>query len=208
MKFMRYLRARSVDADSIAPRGAADHAHGLTHSDRPLAEVIAGRLWQSGRPVPLQAIEERGINVVVSVGGAQPWIGDWIEQANFSELDDRRPVLRLSVHAPLIDREGGLDVVAADTVIAGILRLLEDPERRVLVHCDAGRTRSVHIAACVLALRTGISGSEALGKVDAAGGRWPVRERLGLEDWDRHLAAIAVQGVPLPNDGMGTIVDG
>lgn len=189
MDWIRRITRRNPASDEKA----AEDARAVASSDRVLAEVIVGRLWQSGRPLPLEAVEERGINAVVSVGGAQPWIADWVEQAKFSDLEEGLPVLRIALHAPLIDREGGLDVVAADTVVAAVLRLLDDPDRRVLVHCDAGHFRSVHIAACVLALRSGISGREALGKVDAAGSHWPVRKAMGFEDWDRYLDEVTTK---------------
>lgn len=45
-----------------------------------MVDVIPGRLFQAGRPIPREAVEDRDVNAIVSVsGGEQPWSGDWTE---------------------------------------------------------------------------------------------------------------------------------
>ena len=163
-------------------------------------EVIVGRLFQSGRPVPREIVEAREVNAIVSVsGGEQPWIEDWME-AGGDSLKPGRPQQRIRAQVPLIDASNWLDEAAADAAIRLVLRLLYgDDTRRVLVHCDAGAFRSVHVAACVLAEMQAVPAPLALAEIDKGRGRTPPRNSLGLPGWNEHLLTWGPADPPTPD---------
>lgn len=153
--------------------------------------AIGERLWLSGRPVSLDEVEAHRINTVISVGGPQRWMSRWMLNADEELVTDTgSPHLKVAMHAPLIDSPGTLDPVAADAVIDAVCRLHTDPVRRILIHCDAGVYRSVHVAACVLSRIEGIGGGEAMARIDGVRStRGRKRTSLGFAGWDEHLAA-------------------
>lgn len=159
----------------------------MTGSESFIAPVIEGRLYQSGRPIPLSEVEALGVNAVIDVGfGAQPWIGAWMA-ARDALPGPERPQQRVFVHVPLIDAAGMLDVRAADAAISVVVNLLKDPERVLLVHCDMGAFRSVHVTAAALAVTRGLSVRDATMAVDVARGHGPYRETaLSAPDWAEH----------------------
>jgi len=151
-------------------------------------EVIPGRLFQSGRPVPREIVEHRDVNAIVSVStGEQPWIKNWMEGGGES-LKPGRPQQRLRVQVPLIDASNWLDVAAADAVVEMVYHLLSgDDTRRVLVHCDAGAFRSVHIAALVFSRMHALPPRYAFAEIDEQRGHKPPRDTTGLPGWVEHL---------------------
>lgn len=158
----------------------------MTGADGAMVEVVPGCLWQSGRPVPVAQVEAAGINAIVAVGiGAQPWIGEWMRGGSVA-VSYERPQLRVFLHIPLIDAANMLDPVAADTAIHAVEILFRDPFRRVLVHCDMGAFRSVHVAACVLAQVEGCDSATACRHVDAARDGAYRDSALSAPDWRAH----------------------
>jgi hypothetical protein len=153
----------------------------------PVCEMIGGRLWQSGCPVPWSKVRELNINAVVNVGHAeQPWLGAWRERI-FAQWCPENVRGHVYLHLPLMDCSGGLDVPACDLAIRSALALMADPERRILVHCEAGAFRSVHVCAGVVASWFRLRGEEAFRYVDRHAGRKNPRESLGLLGWHEHV---------------------
>ena len=156
-------------------------------------EIIPGRLWQSGCPVPLCEVKEAGINAIVNVGQDQQ---QWLKQWRLGIWDTFQPVdqVRQAVYlyVPLMDADGCLDAIACDVAIRGAVHLLSDPRRRVLIHCEAGHYRSVHVTAGVLAAVEGLAPTEAFREADRrALGRGTPRESLGMAGWNEHVATFA-----------------
>ena len=163
-----------------------------------IREVIPGRLWQSGCPVPLEQIEEAGVNAVVNVGHAlQPWVVEWMHRTvteNFRGPE--KPRQRVHVHAPLWDAPDCLDPVACDVAISAAVRLLSDPWRRVLIHCEAGAFRSIHVTAGVLAAVEGLPPAKAFREADRRTGHRNPRESLGMDGWHEHVATFGRHRFP------------
>lgn len=151
-------------------------------------EVVAGRLFQSGYPVPRDIVEARDVNAVVSVSNSeQDWIEDWMER-DAQNLRPGSPQQRIRAQIPLIDATGWLDAPGATAAVDFIYRLLaSDDQRRVLVHCDMGAFRSVHVAACVLSRLHNIPPRYAFREIDKKHRGGEARETTGLRDWNEHL---------------------
>lgn len=117
------------------------------------SEILRGTLWQSGSAVDYKEVQAARINAIIAVGGGeQTWIAHWRFKVNAEFMG--RPQSRMSVYvrAPLVDSSHCLDVDSCEATVGLVLRLLRDPERRILVHCDMGAFRSVHVTACVVAV--------------------------------------------------------
>lgn len=150
---------------------------------------VTDRIYQSGCPVPRADVEATGVTAILSVARAeQPWVGSWAEDG--WPPTPERPQLHIRLRVPLIDASGYLDAAAADAAVAAALRLLGDPRRRLLVHCEAGAFRSVHICACILAHWCGLSGPDAFAYVDRRRGYREPRRGLDLAGWREHLEAV------------------
>lgn len=158
-----------------------------TVTEMPLSEMVPGGLWQSGCPVRLEKVHAARINAIVNVGHEQQqWLKQWAREVDGRFHGPVQPRHHVYARIPLYDAPGCIDVPATDAAIGLVLALLRDRARRVLVHCEAGVYRSVHVTAGVLARLEGLDYAAAFREADRRAGVEPHRDCLGLDGWDRH----------------------
>ena len=172
-------------------------------STRPMIELVPGRLWHSGSIVPLREVVDAKINVILNVGDDELiWMERWEEEVDsrLSKENNRRAIYARIV---LLDADDTIDVVATDAAIDfGLGLLRSDPERRVLVHCDAGAYRSVHVAAGILSAIENLPGREAFRQVDLRHGFEDPRSSLDLRGWAEHVGTF-YRRIPVPTKEEG-----
>lgn len=153
-----------------------------------LCEMLRARLWQSGCPVPFEKIKAARINAVVNVGHEeQPWLAAWRDLIFCGFHPQEQVRQHVYLHAPLFDASHCLDVRACDTAIGVALALLRDSDRRILVHCEAGAFRSIHVTAGIVAAERSLSGEQAFRYVDRLSGAKNPRSSLGMGGWHEHV---------------------
>lgn len=163
----------------------------------PIAEIIEGRLWQSGSRAARREVEALRINAIVCVGEEyQQWARQWSKVDHSIREKRVPPKFRVLAKLPLFDCDDCLDVAACDAAIDLVVRLLSDPERRVLVHCSAGVYRSVHVCAGVVAAIEGCSGEKAFMRTDRRRLVKNPRRSLGMRGWHEHVATFSHRAHP------------
>ncbi len=151
-------------------------------------EIIPGRLFLSGCRPSMENVSWEEVNAIVNVGDADlPWLDGWKAHVR-SHIAIGQPRLAVYLKATLIDAENFLDPHAAEAAAGLVLRVLEDPERRVLVHCDMGAFRSVLVASLVLATSRGLSGTDARKEVHRRMGREP--QEKWMHEFDDYLSTL------------------
>jgi hypothetical protein len=149
-------------------------------------EIIPQRLYQSGLPISLVEVIAKDIDTIINVGHEElPWLTAWklywLDKFNPDNI--RQP---LYFHAALMDCPNGLDEVACNLTILNADLLLKATDRKILVHCEAGAYRSIHVCAGIVAKNTLCPGATAFQIVDRRTGHTNPRSSLGLAGWKEH----------------------
>ncbi|MGN6242837.1 MAG: protein-tyrosine phosphatase family protein [Motilibacteraceae bacterium] len=119
----------------------------------PPTEVLPGRLWISGSPVPPEFVAEHGITAVVDVADPDsPTDPDELERAGV-RLYRKEPLVDDAERLPDLDLVEELVDVLVDAVGEG---------HRALVCCSFGRNRSGLVAALTVRALLAVPGAEAL----------------------------------------------